>query len=70
MKLGRVTLTASYVVDLDNAEQVEHAKSCLYEDISNWIKTDQLFDGIGTVENKNENLTENDIPEFLREDDE
>ena len=32
-KLGRVVIDLGYVVDMDNANMIEHAKRCLRDDI-------------------------------------
>jgi hypothetical protein len=69
MRLGKVRLVSEYVVNLDNEDMVEDAKICLYEDIMNAVKFDELPSYIDVVEAPE--ACESDIPEFLkREDDE
>ena len=63
MRLGRVQISHSYVVDLDNQEMVEHGKEALFEDLMNAVKFDELWSNI-QVE-KDPEASENDIPEFL-----
>ena len=65
MRLGKVKFEISYVVDLDNEEMVEHAKSWIYDDISELEKY-----GVGpTIECCEDNsLKESDIPSSLQED--
>lgn len=61
-RLGRVQVH-SYVVDLDNEEMVDHAKECLYDDLSHHS---ELWSFIDVVEDPN--ADEGEIPEFLTED--
>ena len=63
MRLG-VVKVHEYVVDLDNVEMVDDARDALYEDISNAIKFSDY--GIVKVEER-EGLSENEIPDFLKE---
>lgn len=65
MKLGRVQISHSYIVDLDNKEMVSEAKDCLYEDLMNSVKYDTLYGEIEAV--KAPDADEGDIPEFLTE---
>ena len=65
MKLGRVTLTLDYVVDMDNQDMVSHATQCLYEDLMAGYKYDNIMNWIDVVEDKT--ATEDMIPEFLLE---
>lgn len=71
MKLGRVEFAVSYVVDIDNLDMVEEAMSCVFEDVCNAVKYDEISSWITTAEPRPDD-TESDIPEFLlaREDDE
>lgn len=66
MKLGRVKINMSYVVDLDNPKMVEEAKSSVYEDIMNAAKYNELGSYIDVVEDKT--ATEGEIPEWLNYD--
>lgn len=68
MRLGKVKISYEYVVDLDNESMVEQAKDALFEDISNSIKYEELGQIITTEETPN--ASENDIPDFLLEEDE
>lgn len=65
MRLGRVCINHSYVVDLDNPDMVQEAKDCLYEDLMNAYKYNEFGDNIDVVEDKT--ASEEDIPEFLLE---
>jgi len=65
MKLGRVGIKLSYVVDLENADMVSEAIECVYEDMMNAIKYDELGSRIGVIE-ENTPISEEDIPEFLK----
>jgi hypothetical protein len=53
----------SYVVDLDNQDMVEEAKQCLYEDMCNAVKYEEMAANIEVCSDKK--LKESDIPEFL-----
>ena len=70
MRLGKVYINCSYVVDLDNHEMVNDAKMCLYEDLMNAVKYDELMEWID-IESEDElsknRLSEDDIPSFLLE---
>ena len=66
MRLGRVYFNASYVVDLDNQDMVDHAKECVYEDVENSVKHNEVACWIYTEEDPS--LTEGDIAEFMTED--
>ncbi len=65
-KYQKVTLDLYYVVRAGDDDMIQHAKECLYEDIMNIVKYDELFGAI-TVEDAPE-AKEEDIPEFLLED--
>ena len=69
MRLGKVIMAHGYVVDLDNEEMVEQAKLCLFEDMLNAYKYDEIADWIGTKEANRFHPTysEDDIPDFLIE---
>jgi hypothetical protein len=54
------------VVDLDDEEMVERAKVSLYEDVYTAIKYNEVGSWI-YVEEANVELSESDIPEFLKE---
>jgi len=68
MKLGRVGFISSYVVDLDDDVMVDRAIDCLYEDITNAVKNNELEYSIGVLPNNVDpvDLSEEDIPEFLK----
>jgi hypothetical protein len=66
MKLGKVKIELEYVVDLDNEEMVNDAKTYMYEDIMNIVKYGELFDII-EVTDEDKTLKEEDIPDFLKE---
>lgn len=63
MRLGRVQVYHSYVVDLDNRDMIQEAKNCLAEDMMNFYKYNEVDANIDVVEDKT--ATESDIPEFL-----
>lgn len=65
-RLGRVYFRASYVVDLDNQDMVDEAKECVFEDVCNAVKFDEIGESI-IVGEPDPKLTEADIPEFLTE---
>jgi hypothetical protein len=67
MRTGRI-IVYSYVVDLDNEEMVERAKTCAYEDIMNAVKYNEVGNLLSVVEDAA--LKAEDIPEFLTEIDE
>ena len=64
-RLGRVQVSLSYVVDLDNQDMIDEAKECLWEDLMNIFKYNEIHDHIDVVEDKK--ATEGDIPDFLKE---
>ncbi len=68
MRLGRVVLNFSYVVDLDNEDMVSEAKDCIYEDVMNAAKYEELHTYIDIIEDKKAKPSE--IPEFLLEEQE
>lgn len=63
MRLGKVYISAQYVVDLDNESMVDDAKICIAEDIVNAVKYNELESYIKVEEDNS--LFEADIPEFL-----
>jgi hypothetical protein len=65
MRLGRVQITHSYVVDLDNDSMVQEAQDSLYDDIMNAVKFDELGSWIDTIEDKD--ADEGEIADFLLE---
>ena len=71
MRLGKVIVEHSYVVDLDNEKMVEQAEACLYEDLLHAYKSNEIEHWIGTKEADRFNpaYSEDDIPSFLIEDD-
>ena len=68
-KLKKVTLDLYYMVYDDDESMHEHAKNCLYEDIMNLVKYNELYDWIRVVDAP-PNAKECDIPEFLLEEQE
>lgn len=67
MRLGRVFINFSYVVDLDDQDMVHHAIESIHEDIMSYVKRDENPDEAVNIE-EDPSLSEGDIPEFLRED--
>ena len=65
MRLMRVVVEMEYVVDADNEDMVEEAKSCLFDDLMNSVKYDELHHHIKVVEAPD--ATEDMIPDFLLE---
>ena len=72
MKLGIIGIKHFYVVDLENKSMVEEAEEALLEDLMHAYKFDELCDYIGVIENLDLGslLKEENIPEFLREQEE
>lgn len=66
MRLGKVKIEIEYVVDLDNDEMVSEAKNAIYEDLMSAVKYDELFNHI-EVTDEDKTLKEEDIAEFLKE---
>lgn len=62
-RLGRVTYTVSYVVDLDNRDMVDEAKQCVFEDVMNAVKYDEVAHWIKVEDAPDADPS--DIPEFL-----
>jgi len=67
MRTGRIVVY-SYVVDLDNEEMVERAKTCAYEDIMNAVKYNEVGNLLSVQEVPG--LDPSDIPDFLTNDEE
>jgi len=65
MRLGKVYISTKYVVDLDDKSMVDEAKTCMFEDITNAVKYDELINWIKVKEDNS--LSEADIPEFLKD---
>ena len=63
MRLGKIVFDMGYVVDLDNPEMIEHAQECIYEDIMNAVKYDEISSWMEIIDAPDAN--EGDIPEFL-----
>jgi hypothetical protein len=59
MRLGRVFIDISYVVDMDNEEMVSSAKESLIEDVMSMVKHNETVDNIQVEED--ETLDEDDI---------
>jgi hypothetical protein len=66
--LGVVCFNIEYVVDLDDPNMVEAAKECLFEDICNAVKYDEITTNIDVTTRKG--LKVSDIPVFLTRTDE
>jgi hypothetical protein len=64
-RYGVVCLRNRYVVDMDNRDMIGEAKECLYEDLMNAVKYDELGANIDVIEDKTVN--EADIPDFLKD---
>ncbi len=64
-KYQKVTLDLYYMVRDDDESMKEHAKQCLYEDIMNLVKYNELYEAITLVDAPG--AKEEDIPEFLLE---
>jgi hypothetical protein len=65
MRLGKVYIPTHYVVDLDNESMANEAKECMYEDLMNAVKYNELANWIEITEDSS--LSEKDIPEFLKD---
>lgn len=68
-KLGRVEFKISYVIDLENEDMIDEAKQCVYEDIMNAMKYNEVAENIDVIDDPSAKVE--DIAEFLleREDD-
>jgi len=60
---GRVTFNVSYVVDLDNKDMIGDAKQCVFEDVMNAVKYDEVAALIKVAADPA--AAQEDIPEFL-----
>lgn len=63
VRLGRVAIDISYVVDLDNRAMVNAAVEALFEDIMNAVKYDEVASYIKV--NKDPKARRSHIPSFL-----
>ncbi len=63
MRLGRVEISLGYTVDLDNQDMVDEARECLYEDLMNAYKYNEIGENITVAADKKAKAS--DIPEFL-----
>lgn len=68
-RVGTVTLSRQYVVDLDDEDMVQQAKECIYEDLVQLlVKNPGLEDFYEAFDVKpDETLTEDDIDDYLAE---
>lgn len=64
-KLGRVEFKISYVVDLENENMIDEARQCVYEDVMNAVKYDEVAENIDVKDDPSAKTE--DIPEFLTE---
>jgi hypothetical protein len=68
-KLGRVEISFGYVVDMNNAEMVEHAKEALYDDLMAAYKNEGLGSWMDYIKvRRSPKSKAGEIPEFLLED--
>lgn len=63
MRLGKISFTTDYVVDLDNEEMVAHAMAVIQEDLFSVYKDDSIEDYVHIEEDPT--LTIDMIHEFL-----
>lgn len=66
MRLGRVVFDLGYVVNSDDEEMVTEAFDCIYEDVMNAVKFNELHAHIRIVKD-DPSAKEEDIPSFLLE---
>jgi hypothetical protein len=66
--MGKVKVNIGYVVDMNDADMIEEAKSCVYEDLCNAVKHDELMSHI--VVEQDASAKHSDIPDFLKEENE
>jgi len=69
-RLGKVQIVLEYVVDLDDTEMADEARDCMWEDICDLVRTGDHEDyenHVLLVEDEENELTDEDIPEFLRD---
>jgi hypothetical protein len=62
--LARIVIDLSYVVDINDPDMIEEATQCIYEDIMNAVKYNELENYI-VIQDPDSTLTEADIPDFL-----
>lgn len=69
-RIGTITCTIKYVVDIDDVDMIEQAKDCFYEDLYQAIvKTSDRSEFLAMLEVKHDpKLKETDIDQFLQED--
>lgn len=53
MRMGKVQFIVDYVVDLDNADQIEIAKDFISEDVEDIVRYHQINDWFDLVEDPN-----------------
>ena len=63
MRLGKVYIIQAYVVDLDNADMVDHASTALIEDVEQASMDDTLDLWVRTEEDPT--ATKDQIEDFL-----
>ena len=68
MRLGRISFTTDYVVDLDNEAMVAHAMTVIHEDLFAMFKDDSIEDYVLIEEDSS--LTADMIHEFFLDEDE
>ena len=66
-RVGYVEFCIRYAVDLDDKEMVQQAQDCIYEDVANMVKYEEIaaWIAVGKADPK---LRKGDIPDFLLED--
>jgi hypothetical protein len=66
-RVGYVELTVRYAVDLDDKDMVQQAQDCIFDDVCNMVKYDEIgaWIKVGKAAPK---LRKSDIPDFLLED--
>lgn len=62
--LAKIVIDLSYVVDINDPDMIEEATQCIYEDVMNAVKYNELENYI-VLQDPDPTLTEDDIPEFL-----
>lgn len=68
MRLGRISFTTDYVVDLDNEAMVAHAMTVIQEDLFSVYKDDSIEEYVHIEEDST--LTVDMIHEFLLDEEE
>lgn len=66
MRLGKVKIEVSYVVDLDSQNRVRNATESVVEDVHNAVKYGEVGQMVELVKD-DKGLSEDDIPESLKE---